>query len=95
MPAGKMLRIETLAPAVLHWTADAWHTVQDVTTREVEVGLHVADLSTTALPDGTQIAFTFYWPDAAQWEGTNFLVQVRPFPRERAAAAERSGSGDD
>ena len=35
MPAGKLLRIETLAPAVIHWTADDWHTVQDVTTREV------------------------------------------------------------
>ena len=29
MPAGKLLRIETLATAVIHWSADDWKTIQD------------------------------------------------------------------
>ena len=69
MPAGKILRIETLAPAVIHWSADDWNTVQDVTTHDVGLGIHIADLATKALPEGKQIKFTFYWPDADHWEG--------------------------
>jgi hypothetical protein len=34
MPAGKILRIETMAPAVIHWSVDDWDTVQDVKTRD-------------------------------------------------------------
>ena len=64
MPAGKILRIETLAPAVIHWSADDWKTVQDVTAHDVGLGIHIADLPTKALPEGKQIKFTFHWPEA-------------------------------
>jgi glucoamylase len=50
MPAGKNLRIETLAPAVIHWSADDWNTVQDVTTHDVGLGIHIADLPTKRFP---------------------------------------------
>ena len=30
MPAGRTLRVETLAPAVVHWSVDGWRTVHDV-----------------------------------------------------------------
>ena len=76
MPAGKNLRIETLAPALIHWSADEWDTVQDSTTHDVDLGMHIADLSTGALSAGGQVEFTFYWPDAAHWEGTNFFVGI-------------------
>ena len=76
MPAGKILRIETMAPAVIHWSADDWKTVQDVTTHDVGLGIHIADLPTKALPEGKQIKFTFYWPDADHWEGKDFIVRV-------------------
>src|SRR6185437_55801 len=76
LPAGKMLRIETLAPAVIHWSADQWQTVQDITTRDVGLGLHLADLAIQTLPEGASVQFTFYWPDARRWEGADFAVQV-------------------
>jgi glucoamylase len=76
MPAGKILRVETLAPAVIHWSADDWKTVQDVTARDVGLGIHVADLTTQGLPEGRQIKFTFYWPRADRWEGADFVVRV-------------------
>jgi glucoamylase len=76
MPAGKILRIETLAPAVIHWSADDWKTVQDVTARDVGLGIHVADLTTQGLIDGRQVKFTFYWPGADHWEGADFVVRV-------------------
>ena len=88
MPPGKSLRIETLAPAVIHWSADDWNTVQDATAHDVGLGIHIADLSTEALPEGRQVKFTFFWPDAGHWEGADFIVHVGSL-RQMAASAGR------
>jgi glucoamylase len=76
MPTGKKLRIETLVPAVIHWSADDWSTVEDIKTYDVGLGINFADLFTQALPEGRQIKFTFHWLDADRWEGKNFVVRV-------------------
>jgi glucoamylase len=90
MPAGKILRIETTAPAVIHWSGDDWITVQEATTHDVGLGIHIADLTTQALPESKQVRFTFYWPDADHWEGANFVVRVGSFRRDESASAEGS-----
>jgi glucoamylase len=77
MPAGKILRVETRAAAVVHWSGDGWQTVQDTPTRDTGLGMYVADLPTTGLPAGATVTFTFRWPAADRWEGRNFEVQVR------------------
>lgn len=74
MPTGKKLRIETLAPALVHWSQDGWETTLDVATHATNFGLHVADLPTSDLPLGSRVVFTFYWPGADHWEGRNFEV---------------------
>ena len=76
MPAGKSLRVETLAPTVVHWSIDDWKTHQDTKSRDAGLGLHVADLATQSLPDGREIKFTFYWPAAGHWEGTDFTIRI-------------------
>ena len=76
MPQGKRLRIEVLQSAVVHWSADDWATVHDSPTRDTGIGMHVADLPTSALADGARIVFTFHWPLADRWEGTDFSVAV-------------------
>jgi len=76
LPAGKLLRVETLAPARIHWSADGWATVHDSDTRDTGLGLHVADLPTRKLPVGAEVVFTFYWPPARRWEGTDYSVKV-------------------
>jgi len=76
MPAGKSLRVETLAPAVIHWSVDDWKTPLDTKSRDVGLGLHVADLATQSLQDGQLIKFTFYWPVASHWERTDFVVRI-------------------
>ncbi len=35
---GKMLRIETLVPVAIHWSADDWNTIHEVTTRDAGLG---------------------------------------------------------
>ena len=76
MPAGKILRIETMAPGVIHWSGDDWNTVQDEATHDVGLGIHFADLATGALPEGAQVKFTFYWPEAGHWEGVDFVIML-------------------
>ncbi len=76
MSAGKTLRIETCAPAVIHWSNDGWNTVRDTDSHDTGLAIHVADLPTRALPAGKQVRFTFYWPDADRWEGADFVVNV-------------------
>jgi hypothetical protein len=76
IPAGKKLRIELLAAARVHWTADEWATSHDDETREIGSGIHLIDLATQNVPCGSHIRFTFYWRDTERWEGMDFTVTV-------------------
>ena len=76
LPAGRVLRIESLAPAVVHWSADGWRTVQDTATEDTGIGIHKVDLPTRDSVRGTTVMFTFFWPEAERWEGTDFEVTV-------------------
>jgi glucoamylase len=77
LPSGKVLRVETRTPAVVHWSADGWHTTNDCKTEDTSLSIHHADLPTDKLPTGTKVSFTFRWPEAGdKWEGTNYEVQV-------------------
>lgn len=80
MPCGKTLRVETLAPAAIHWSGDDWKTVQDVTAHDTGLGMYIADLATESLPEGQHVKFTLYWPDANHWEGANFAIQIGSLP---------------
>jgi glucoamylase len=76
MPPRSTLRIETFAPARVHWTVDGWQSVRDDDTRDTTLGVHVADLPTADLGIGRRVDFTFYWPDEHRWEGADFCVRV-------------------
>jgi glucoamylase len=72
----RVLRIETLVPATVHWSADGWHAVHETATRDTTLGVHVADIQTLDLRSGARVDFTFHWPDAARWEGADFTVWI-------------------
>src|SRR5205085_839490 len=76
MPRGRQLRVETLQPAVVHWSLDEWRSSQDTKTRDTDLGLHVVDLPTQNLASGADVIFTFYWPETNRWEGADFNVCV-------------------
>jgi glucoamylase len=76
MPAGKNLRLEVLAPAMVHWSADGWHTVHDTGTRDTGFGLYLADLPTDTMPTSAMVDFTFYWPQVGRWENADYCVVV-------------------
>jgi glucoamylase len=90
LPPGKILRIELMAPGVVHWTADDWKTCHDLKTHDAGLGIHIADLATQKFPEGRQVKFTFHWPDADQWEGKDFMVRIADWRREDNVPTERS-----
>jgi glucoamylase len=76
IPLGKVLRIEVLAPATVHWSDDEWRTTTDSRTIDTGLGIHYVDLPTSGLSHDSNIFFTFFWPDANKWEGTDFQVTL-------------------
>jgi glucoamylase len=76
MPLGKILRVETLARATVHWGVNEWSDVRDVETVDTGLGVYVADLATDHLASGGSVQFTFFWPDVTRWEGVDFHVNV-------------------
>ena len=76
MLAGKQLRVETRAPARVHWSRDGWQTAQDAQTRDTTLGIYYVDLPTQDLRPGDKVLFTFNWPEAGHWEGINYEVEV-------------------
>lgn len=75
LPAGKGLRIETLAAAQIHWTADDWKTKKTIKTHDTGLGIFFADLPIRRKKSGG-IDFTFYWEEAARWEGKDYRVEI-------------------
>lgn len=73
---GRILRLETLVPSVAHWSTDGWRTTHDTRARDTGLGEYVIDLPTDTLPAGARIDFTFFWPEADRWEGTDFRIDV-------------------
>lgn len=53
MPAGKVLRIELDAPAVVHWEVGG----RGMPTRDSGLGVHFADLPTAGLAPGDEVRF--------------------------------------
>jgi glucoamylase len=94
LPPDKILRIELMAPAVIHWTADNWKTCHDEKTHDAGLGIHMADLATQKYPEGIQVKFTFYWPDVDRWEGKDFFVRIAAGHRDDIAPAERSETNE-
>jgi glucoamylase len=73
---GRILRVEVLAAATVHWSADGWRNSHDTPTRESGFGVHLADLDTAELAAGGEVLFTFYWPADDRWEGIDFRVAI-------------------
>ena len=77
LSAGKKLRIEVKAPAVVHWSSDGWEDAKDTNTLDTGLGVYLVDLPTEQMKAGDKVSFTFYWLNDEHWEGQNFQVEVR------------------
>jgi glucoamylase len=73
---GRVLRLEFLEPARVHWSVDDWTTTIDAPTTATGLGMHVVDLPTGRLTDESTVRFTIYWPERCRWEGIDFQVAI-------------------
>ncbi len=87
VPQGMTLRIQLERPATIHWSSDRWATTRDIETRNVGLGVHIADLATEGLSVGASLVFTLRWRQAQQWIGTNFEVTVEEARSPSGASA--------
>jgi glucoamylase len=74
---GKILRVEVMAEADIHWSSDDWQSCHDTKAEDSGLGIYIADLpNTELLSENEQIRFTFHWSQADRWEGADFVVPV-------------------
>lgn len=76
LAAGARLRIQACAPFRLHWTDDEWQHARDTLSTATAIGLQYVDLATTPR-SRAPFRFTFYWPEANRWEGSDYMVELR------------------
>jgi len=74
--SGNALTIALKAPSSVHWGVNGWKNPRDLDTRDVGIGVHVADLPVTGLTAGDSVQFTFRWRTTGQWEGENYEVLI-------------------
>ncbi len=75
LPSSKTLRIEIMADAKICWTTDEWKTTNETKTKDIGIGIFIADLKTKAQA-GSKIEFTFFWNEADKWENENYNVEI-------------------
>lgn len=77
MRAGRLLRLEAMAPTRVRLTLDGWKAWVDLEARDTTLGVWLVDVAgSDQVPSGGAIDFTFWWPDTGRWEGRNFRVTV-------------------
>ncbi len=74
--SSQRLRLELIAAARLHWTSDEWKTVNDVDLFDDGLGIYSHEFSPDELKAGATLKFTFYWTEAAHWEGRDFSIAI-------------------
>jgi glucoamylase len=76
LAAGRTVRIQADAPFRLRWTLTEWQQVHDTPSQPTGVGPEFVDLQVPATQQ-SPVRFTFFWPQAARWEGRDFQIASR------------------
>jgi glucoamylase len=75
--SNRPLRIETAAPARLHWTANEWITVNDTELLDEGLDVYACEFQPGELAAGEVLKFTFYWTEQGRWEGRDFSIALQ------------------
>ncbi|MBU6461244.1 MAG: glucan 1,4-alpha-glucosidase [Bradyrhizobium sp.] len=74
--AGRILRLEFLEPAQVHWSTDNWTKVLDSSAAATGLGTYIFDLPNGGLSGEGTVRFTMFWPQQNRWEGSDFEVAI-------------------
>ncbi len=77
IPASSVLRVEAPEAFRLHWSGNAWATVEDAESVPTALGIHSVDLA-AGDRGAREIVFTLFWTERDTWEGRDFSVRVDP-----------------
>ncbi len=77
IPPAATLRVIAERRFRIHASSDGWRTKLDRDSTETGIGVSFVDLPPLDRV-GAEWQFTFYWPEADRWEGTDFAVPVHP-----------------
>jgi glucoamylase len=75
--AGWLLRVQAPAAFRLVWTQDDWQTPKVTPSIQTNLGISYVDIA-VPLDQRAPIRFTFFWTDAAGWEGRDYEVAINP-----------------
>ncbi len=73
---GQTLLIVLFEPGTIHWGVDEWQSIQDTSTQDMGLGLHVAEIGTKKLRSGQRIDFTYQRMNTGEWLGRDYAVTV-------------------
>jgi glucoamylase len=73
---GTRLRILAVKPFTLHWSRDEWQQNADARSTPTPIDIHSVDIE---VPPDTRapIRFTFLWLDSNEWEGHDYIVEIK------------------
>jgi glucoamylase len=74
LPPAKALMIEQLEPFELHYGFDGWHSMTDVSSKPLGLGLHGVRLDPAIFAGHAALDFTCHFPERASWEGLDHHV---------------------
>lgn len=75
IPKNKKPRIEVMAEAIIHWSADNWKTTNKTETYDTKLGIHVADIDLKK-SGSEEIQFTFFLKEANRWENKKYKIPI-------------------
>jgi glucoamylase len=73
--AGALLRVQAIAPFLLHWTNDEWADSTDTASQATAIGVYFADIPVHQ-QQTAPVRFTFLWLGDDRWEGKDYAVEV-------------------
>ena len=76
VPPGVTLRVIAEAEFELRFSLDEWASATQERSKASEIGMYYQDVQIAPSSQAT-CSFTFFWSDAAKWEGRNFEVRVK------------------
>jgi glucoamylase len=74
--AGRVLRLEFVEPALVHWSSTDWTSATDDTALATGLGTYICDLPTQMFSIGSVVLFTVHLTLKDKWESRNFRVDI-------------------
>jgi glucoamylase len=95
IPKGKILRIECLTSATVHWTKNNWTTSKEIHTHDTGLGIHYVDLPVYDLEYEQEISYTFFWRDAHVFEKEIYTLKIEKDPALKALRKQQLLDNED